>query len=154
MTLFYSLISIVLFNGCTATNPKPSYKNIPQQIASFNPNIKKVVFVKGKPFAVPLGTQYAPSLITPSEAKSYSNIGVPCNVGDLLWVYGYKSENFEKDTLGYIKRGHIGCTHKLNNQEYQYWYNKEQERMNILRDLAGLNTPKIRVEHSGYIYHY
>jgi len=39
----------------------------------------------------------------------------------------------------------------LNKEEYQYVLSREKERTRVLRDLAGFNTPKINVEHSGSI---
>ncbi len=148
MISLVSLISMFFFVGYAANQPYSKSQNTPQYTNSFNPNDKRLVFVERKPFDVPRNANYSPRRATSEEAKSYRNVGIACNMGDLFWMYGYKRAELSE----LIRKGYVQCAYPLGSQEYQYRLNQEKRRR-VLEELAGFNTQKIKVEHSGSINH-
>ncbi len=150
--------SVVLFMGCT--NP------------SFNPNVKKVVFVDGKPFRVPVGANnishaYTSSSTDKEKLLVYKKNGLICRIGDILWIENYTAKEGVKTYkksgkiagFAYIaqaaKQGKAGCTRSISNQEYSFYRGKEMEASANTRaraNLAAAMTPKtVNVQHSGYV---
>ncbi len=154
VVLFPLLVGILFFSGCAGNQPYSKSQNTQQYTYSFNPNDKKIVFVKSKPFSVPRSATYDHILITSMEAKKYRQAGISCNAGDLVWAYKPNQVKTKAEFNTLINKGYIQCTHPLGNKEYQYMLNREKERTRVLNELAGFNTQKIKVEHSGSIYHY
>ena len=124
-----SMISIFSLSGCAPQQQNSAYPTMPTYYKQkFRPDIKRIVYVEGKPFAVPKQAEYSPYLMTASYAKKYSLVGVPCKAGELLWTYDADNMLKNNDMLNYIKKGYLGCAHPLNHQEYQYWLHEQRER--------------------------
>ena len=148
LTLSLSLVGL----GCT-NNHAPSPVNYNQQYNNFNPNDKKIVFSHEKPYAIPRLAVYSDSPLTADDVKKYNAVGLSCNPGDLFWVKkSYKAESKE-DIINGVKNRFIGCSYPLEEREYRFLLEKERQRDEAWKKLAGWDTPKIKVEHSGTINH-
>jgi hypothetical protein len=151
-----AIIISLFFVGCANNQPSKSiqYKDY------FNPNNTRVVFVKGKPYNIPISAIHSTIVLNSAGAKKFNRLGAICNPGDILWTYKYDNAKAKIDIEAYfrllIQRGYMQCAHPLNTQEYQYSLHKDKQREKALRTIAGYDTPKINVEHSGSIniYHY
>ncbi len=143
-------VDVLFLSGCASNQSYSTPQNTQQHTNKFDPNDKRLVFVEGKPFDVPRSANYSPRRATSEEAKTYRNLGINCNEGDLFWLYGFKRAELSE----LIRKGYAQCAYPLGNREYQYRLNQEKERTRVLNELAGFNTRKIKVEHSGSIYHY
>ncbi len=158
LRIIITISASILFTGCA--NP------------SFNPNVKKVVFVEGKPFRVPVGATHTPHTFTTSEKskekrKVYNKYGMNCRLGDILWIENYtikqSTSAYKKDgkIAGYTyvaqasREGKAGCTKAISNQEYSFYRSKEMEASANARaraNLAAAMTPKtVNVQHTGHV---
>ena len=93
---------ILLFSGCGQTQP------------SYNPNDKRIVFVKDKPYLIPANARYYP--ITYQVKLKYTNTTVTCNKGDII----HMSQELE----------YARCASPLSNQQYQYVLHQQQINAN------------------------
>lgn len=114
---------------------------------SFNPNIKHIVYVDGKPFRVPTYDTfyrkhtYNKNLEVDKKILNfYRQNGFICKEGDLLWAKNSVIEKVMKNfkSTGNRKKGYViissaskvgkaGCASPLSNQEYQFYRGKEME---------------------------
>jgi len=152
-------IGIILFSGCA--NP------------SFNPNNKKIVFVEGKPFRVPVGaghTKHRYTSLSNDKEKTnvYNKYDMNCNLGDILWIEKYTAIEGAKiyKAQGKIaaynyasqasRQGKAGCVRPISDQEYSFYRSKEMEASANARtraNLAAAMIPKrVNVNHSGTVY--
>ncbi len=159
LRIVITISASILFTGCA--NP------------SFNPNVKKVVFVDGKPFRVPVGANnirhaYTSSSTDKEKLSVYKKNGLICRIGDILWIENYTAKEGTKiykksgkiAGFTYIakaaKQGKSGCTRPISNQEYNFYRGKEMEASANARaraNLAAAMTPKtVNVDHSGTVY--
>ncbi len=113
---------------------------------NFNPNVKKIVFVEGKPFRIPA---YGATYITQAyknkkndreTIKYYRQHGLKLNIGDILWaetsvmkeINSIFKTSGKKATRDYliqaIRRGQAGWSRPLSSREYNFYRGKEIEQ--------------------------
>ena len=151
-------ISIFLF-GCT---PQPS----------FNPNIKGIEFIKGRPYIIPNKVTFGKPLTKKSAYSMKKESRGECREGDVWWIgfpYGVPGRmaikaSSEKEVQYHFDMRHTGCAHPLTKQEYQYYLNQQNQAAANARAAAyykAATAPKnVNINHTGFVnytgtvYHY
>jgi len=149
ITIVIGLGILLLFTGCTE----------PQ--LSVNQNNKKLTFVKGKPYAIPVNTISGKRLISAKQIKNARLIGAYCKKGDISWISNGVSSLFDKydgKTAGeIIRRDHLaGCASPLSKQEYEYRLNQQNQQQANNRAYINYQTATAtkKVDYTGTVYHY
>ena len=98
----------------------------------FSINNKTIVFVQGKAFQVPYRATYNTSRMTKEMAQKQRSLGINCKKGDIGWSSTalLKSGKINSDSavISNYRAGKLGCAHPLNNQQYQYALNQQNQR--------------------------
>jgi len=149
------LILAVVMVGCA--QPQAPYK--------FNPNNKGIVFVDGKPYRVPYGSQYIKVNNTFVKKLGYK---IGCKRNSVWWIEENLFKEFQQlrgvDFATLIvqaaRNGKTGCVAPLSDKEYQYYLNQQNQAMANARTAAYYNAataPKRSYNYNyvtGSIFHY
>jgi len=149
---------LLLVLGCSSNQPKTK--------SSFNPARKGIVFVQGKAYRVPHGSNFDNSPMGKDSVLTLKHVyhkhGVPCKIGDLGWRERTLDAEFrrysaqedwdkaEKVLVATVRSGKIGCAHPLSDKEYEFYRSKEIQASNYLAATAPRNY-NVNVTHTGYI---
>jgi hypothetical protein len=148
-------IFVVIITGCVQ----------PQTPYTFNPNNKGIIFVDGKPYYVPYGTQNR--TVTDKFIKMVGN-KMGCKRNSVWWIDDNLVKEFQKMQnvdfnsliLQAARKGRTGCTPPLSDKEYQYYMHREQQMAENARAIAYYNAataPKRSYNYNyvtGSVFHY
>ncbi len=127
------IVIVLLLAGCASSTPKPT----------FNPNKKHIVFKDGKPYRIPDYSIYI-KIEDKQMLGLYNALELNCRMGDLVWyeksAYNKRNKMIkESGTIGYgaslliaKQNNAIGCSHKLSNQEYEYYREQKAQQLALI----------------------
>jgi len=129
-TIVMTSVSLFLLSGCMNDEP------------SFNPNNKRMVAIAGKPYRVPLETNYSTQ---PFQSATDNGVikgreaGLDCRKGDIFWISTEAQEaarraSLDGDTqraasiiIAAPRKKQIGCAHPLSKKEFEYYKAKQKK---------------------------
>jgi len=143
--LIITIIGSVLLTGCIQP--------------PFDRNNKGIQFVAGMPYSIPYSVKYTETLAKGKKASLVlKSIGIDCGNNPIVWTTDQNNFSTEAAAIEAIRQGKVGCSSPLNNKEYQYMLNQQNQQSANARvmsqNTAAMMPKTYNVNHTGTMYHY
>ena len=161
--IFLNISLLIFLNGCVSSH------------VPFNANNKSIVFLEGKPFAIPYGANFLTHTVKKSKSEIINGYAdyMGCKPGSLSWIstdFLKKLDSKKVNALPTEQKytfwqrvkniGQAGCAYPLSKEEYYFYLNQQNQQAANARAATyyqAETSPKTTYNYhtvTGSVFHY